>query len=148
MKKILKFLPMLLIAVVGITLASCSDKDEPIPSSQLPEKATAFITQYFPSAKVVSAQKDKDSYDVTLSDGTDIDFDKTGEWTSVEAPTTKSIPSGFYPAAIDEYVAENLSGVGINGIEKVKRGYEVELITTTEILFGHNGEFIMIGVDR
>lgn len=148
MKKILKLLPMLLIAVLGISMASCSDKDDPIPSSQLPEKATAFIAQYFPGATISSAQKDKDSYDVVLSDGTEIDFDKKGEWTSVEAITSKAIPSGFYPAAIDQYIEENLSGVGINSIEKVKRGYEVELITTTEILFGHDGEFIMIGVDR
>lgn len=148
MKKIVKLLPLLLIAVLGISMASCSDKDEPIPSSQLPEKATAFIAQYFPGTTVASSQKDKDSYDVVLSDGTDIEFDKNGEWTSVEALTTKAIPSGFYPAAIDQYIDENLSGVGINSIEKVKRGYEVELITTTEILFGPDGEFIMIGVDR
>ncbi|MDE6740829.1 MAG: hypothetical protein K2J58_00695 [Muribaculaceae bacterium] len=52
------------------------------------------------------------------------------------------------PTAIDEYIAENLSGVGINSIEKVKRGYDMELITTTELLFGPDGTFIMVGIDR
>ena len=79
MKKIFKLLPMLLIAVLGIALTSCdNDKDEPISSSQLPSKATEFITQFFPSARIVSSQKDKDEYEVKLSDGTQIDFNKDG----------------------------------------------------------------------
>ncbi len=149
MKKILKFLPLLLIAVLGVALTSCdNDKDEPIPSSQLPAKANEFITQFFPSEKIYSAQKDKDKYEVTLSNGTEIEFDKDGEWIDVDAANGKTLPSGFYPVEIDNYLAENFAGQGISEITKVKRGYEVELITTTEILFGPDGSFIEIGVDR
>lgn len=149
MKKIFKLLPMLLIAVLGIAFTGCdNDKDEPVSSGELPSKATEFISQYFPSARIVSSQKDKDEFEVTLSDGTRIDFDRQGEWTDVEASYLKTIPSGFYPSAIDSYVDQYFNGDGINEISKVKRGYEVELTTTTEILFDHDGQFIEIGVDR
>ncbi len=149
MKKILKFLPLLLIAVLGVALTSCdNDKDEPISSSQLPSKATEFITQFFPSEKIYSSQKDKDKYEVTLSNGTEIEFNKDGEWIDVDAADGMTIPSGFYPVEIDNYLSQYFEGQGINEITKVKRGYEVELITNTEILFDLDGSFIGIGVDR
>lgn len=149
MKKIFKILPLLLIAVLGAALSSCGDdKDDPIPSSQLPSKATEFISQYFPSAKIISSFKDKDEFEVKLSEGTQIEFNKDGEWIDVEAPSGKTIPSGFYPSEIDTYLSQYFEGQGISEITKVKRGYEVELITTTEILFGPDGSFIEIGIDR
>lgn len=149
MKKILKFLPILLIAVLGIGLASCdNDKDEPVSPSQLPANATEFINQFYPSTKVVSSYKDKNEYDVVLSDGTEIEFDKDGYWKDVDAPAGKSIATGFYPSVIDEYVAENFSKDGINEITKVKKGFEVELISTTEILFDPDGSYIGIDIDR
>lgn len=148
MKKTLMFLPLLLVAVLGISLASCSDKDEPIAPTELPSNAKDFISTYFASSTIVSTQKDKDDYDVVLSDGTKIEFNKKGEWTDVDAPNGKSLPTGFYPASIDTYLAENFDGEGINEISKVKRGYEVEITTGTEMIFDQNGTFIEIGVDR
>ncbi len=148
MKKILKLLPMLLIAVLGISLASCSDNDEPISSRDLPSISKDFIIEYFPSASIVSTQKDKDEYNVVLSDGTKIEFDKKGDWTEVDAASGKTLPTGFYPAEIDNYISQNFDGEGINEITKVKRGYEVEITTGTEMVFAHDGSFIEIGVDR
>ncbi len=149
MKKFLKLLPLLLIAVLGVALTSCdNDKDEPVPSSQLPSKATEFISQYFPSAKILSSQKDKDEYEVKLSDGTEIDFYKDGEWKDVDAAAGVILPTGFYPSEIDNYIAQYYEGLGINEITKVARGYEVELNTGTEMIFAHDGSFIEIGVDR
>lgn len=126
---------------------SCDDdKDEPISSNELPTQAKSFITQYYPSASIVSTKKDKDEYEVVLSEGTRIDFNKSGEWTDVDAVVGKTIPTGFYPAAIDTYVNDNLGGVGINEISKETRGYDVELLTGTDVYFSYEGVFI--GYDR
>lgn len=147
MKKFVKFIPMLLVAVIGcMMLWSCDDKDEPISDNALPSQAKTFIQQYFPSATIVSANKDKDEYEVVLSEGTRIDFNKSGEWTDVNAAIGKTIPSGFYPEEIDTYVAANFEGIGINEISKEKRGYDVELVTGTDLLFNYDGAFI--GFDR
>lgn len=142
MKKIMRFLPMLLIAVLGAAAWSCSDNDDEVISGEtIPTAAKAFITQYFPSAKIVTATKDKNEYEVTLSEGTRIDFNISGEWTDVDAAAGKTVPSGFYPEGIDAFIAENLNSVGINEIEKNRNGYEVELLTGADLTFDYEGGF-------
>ncbi|MDE5554220.1 MAG: PepSY-like domain-containing protein [Muribaculaceae bacterium] len=146
MKKLLKFMPLLLVAVLGVTTWSCDDddKDEAIAITMLPNSAKEFVTTYFSNAVIVSAKIDGDEYEARLSDGTTIDFDKTGAWTDVDAPKGKTIPSGFYPAAIDTYVTTNYAGNGINEISKEKRGYDVELVSGVDLVFDTAGEFISI----
>lgn len=143
MKKTLKYLPLLLVAVLAsVTLWSCDDKDEPISSNDLPTAAKAFITQYYPTATIVSTTKDKNEYEVILSEGTRIDFDKSGEWKDVDAAVGRTVPTGFYPAAIDTYIDSNFSGVGINEISKERHGYDVELTIGTDLRFSTDGSFL------
>lgn len=142
MKKILRILPILLVAVLGLTVASCSDEDQPITVTQLPEQAKTFLSTYFPSTGIKTVEKDGDDYEVVLSDGTEIEFNQAGFWTNVDAPAGSTIPNGFYPAAIDEYVGLNLDGAGINEISINQAGYEVELINGTDLYFNPQGEFM------
>ena len=145
MKKIVRILPILLIALAGSMLFwSCGDddKDEPISYVNLPAQAKSFLEQYFPSASVISTQKDGNEYEVTLSEGTRIDFNKDGEWIDVDATIGKTIPSGFYPAAIDTYVSTNYTDDGINEISKESRGYEVDLLKGADLIFNYEGTFV------
>lgn len=141
MKKTLKFLPILFMAILGLSLVSCSDDDDPISANDLPATAQAFISTYYPDATVKSAQMDGDEYDVILSDGTSIEFNFNGEWQSVCAPFGQAVPSGFYPENIDIYLEMNMPGSGINEISKETNGYDVELIDGTDLLFGWDGNF-------
>lgn len=143
MKKIFKLLPLFMVAVLAICGVSCSDdKDEPVASTELPVKAKEFISTYFSTATITLTTKDKGEYEVTLSEGTRIDFDKKGEWKDVDAAAGKTIPSGFYPAAIDENVAQISADAGINEISRESYGYDVELLSGTDMKFNHEGAFI------
>lgn len=142
MKKILSFLPLMLIALIGLGVTACSDKDEPVSPEELPHDAQFFLATYFPDAPVVTSVKDGDEYEVVLTDGSRIDFNQKGEWRDVEAAAGKTIPSGFYPDVIDQYIVENFSGVGINEISMEANGYEVKLVTGIELLFTYTGEYI------
>lgn len=149
MKKFVKFIPVLLIALVGsMMLWSCDndDTDDVISTGAIPTAAKAFIEEYFPTANIISATKDKNEYEVILSDGTHIDFNKSGEWTAVEAPVAMTVPTGFYPADIDAYIEQNYPESGINEISKEKRGFDVELTTGIELVFNSEGSFI--GIDK
>lgn len=147
MKKFLKFLPVLLAGILAISLWSCSDdKDEPVSYNELPAAAKTFLTTYYPSVNTVSVAKDKDDYDVVLANGHKVDFNKQGEWQDVDAPMGQTIPTGFYPAAIDDYVANMADNAGINEISKERNGYEVETLTGQELHFSSDGSFL--GYDK
>ncbi len=144
MKKTLRFLPFLLVALMAVTLWSCDDDDDDvkITEQQLPSQAKQFLTQYYPTYNVRKVTKDDKEYEVVLSNNHKVDFDLAGEWTDVDAPKGQTIPNGFYPADIDIYLDENLNGTGINEISKEIYGYDVELINGRDLRFSQTGAFL------
>ena len=137
---------MLLVAVLSIALWSCSDDDEPVPITKLPSSSQTFLNTYFDNVDIISVTKDKDDYEVLLSNGYSVEFNTSGEWTDVDAPVGKTVPAAFYPAAIDTYISSAYSGSGINEISRIDRGYEVELLNGTDLYFSADGTYI--GIDR
>lgn len=147
MKRLFNFLPLLIAGLFAVTVVSCSDDDKTITDSQLPSNAKVFISTYFPNVDILAAKKSGSEYEVTLKNGSKIDFTKDGEWKDVEAPTGQAIPSGFYPASIDSYISTNFAtSGGINEISVNKRGYDVDLVSRVELNFDKTGEFI--GIDK
>lgn len=150
MKNLYKTCAALFVAILGLTFASCSDdKDEPIDFNQLPSVAQKFITTYFGDTKVSSVKYDKDKndheYEVKLQNGFELTFNVAGEWTDVDAPDGKAIPNGIAPEPIESFVLATYPESGINEIEKIKTGYDVELINGIDLKFNLQGEYV--GVD-
>lgn len=77
-----------LLLFVILTVVSCDKDEKEIGYDALPQKAQQFIAQYFPMAECSRIVRDKDDgtteYEAWLSDGTELDFDKQGDWTSVD----------------------------------------------------------------
>lgn len=148
MKKLLKFIPLVLVALFATALWGCSkdDDDEPAALTELPATAKTFLSTYYPSVEY-KAYKDDNGYDVVLLNGQKVDFDSKGDWYEVKASIPgQTIPTGFYPAAIDTYISENYSGAGICEISKELYGFDVELVQNIELKFDASGNFI--SVDR
>ena len=146
MKKFTKFLSVLSIGLMCVAFASCKD-DEPdktMSYDSLPKAAQSFISTYFSNARVTTVTWDKtdQTYDVTLSNRFELSFDKAGDWTDVDAPDGYLVPDGIVPAKISNYVYSTYPGEGINEIEKISTGYEVELLSGLGLLFNHDGEVI------
>ena len=108
----------------------------------MPVSARTFVSTYFAPAKVATVYKDGSEYEVMLSDGVRIDFNKSGEWTDVDAPLNKELPTGFYPETIDTYLLANMYGAGINEISKERYGYDVELVNGIDLRFDSQGKFL------
>ncbi|MBD5301066.1 MAG: hypothetical protein HDS17_06325 [Bacteroides sp.] len=151
MKKIYLFL---MVCIFGCLAWSCSDDDDndiTISVSSLPTPAQQFISQFYPADKVARVTKDvknsplNSEYEVRFVSGQEVEFDAAGQWIDVDAPKGQTVPTGIVPA-IDEYVGLNYDGKGINEISRDARGYEVELVDGTELLFDANGQFI--GIDK
>lgn len=150
--KTLKWMYLAAVAVLAPSLASCDKHDDqPISPNALPTAAQQFVKQYYADATIIYVEKDKDhydgEYDVTLSNATEITFDRQGNWVDVDAPKGQTIPDGIAPATIASYVTTNYTApIGINEISKERFGYEVELTTGLDLRFDANGTYL--GLDH
>lgn len=112
----------------------------------LPPAAQTLIKTHF-KADVNHIKIDKDlgvitKYDVVLNDGSEITFDKGGNWKEIEVRKGSSVPDAFVPADMKSYIKQNQKGSAIIGIEKKRNGYEVELANGVEMKFDSKGQFV------
>lgn len=140
MKKLFLFLTVIL----GICSASARDTYTH-DVNVLPAAAQTIIKNNF-KADVNHIKIDKEwgrisEYDVVLNDGTEITFDRNGNWKDIEVRRNSSVPASLVPSAIASYVKQNQKNATIIGIEKKSSGYEVELSNGVDMLFNAKGEF-------
>lgn len=116
-----------------------------INRDNLPAQAQEMLTKHFPKAKVAMIKVDrhllkKTDYDVKLVNGTKIEFNNAGRWTSVDCKT-RAVPDALVPKSIRNYVKKNFDGVKITQIERKLKGFEVELEDGIELTFDTLGNF-------
>jgi len=102
---------------------------------------TQFVGQYFPQATVLMVNSEWDEYEVRLSDGTQIEFNRKAEWKKIDcehSTTYTNVPAELVPSQIATYVKSNFANQGITKIEKNRRGWEIELNNDLEIKFNKN----------
>lgn len=127
-----KFLWGMLIPLMMAGMQSCENNTNfgNINPNKLPNAAKSFIEQYFADQTIVSAEKEMDDgqvvYEVTLSDGTELDFDENGEWADVDCQN-RQVPDGIVPEKIRSYVATNYPDNFIVEIEHKYNRYRIEL---------------------
>ncbi len=142
----MKRIVILLAAIPMLFLQSC-DTERFIGIADLPEKAATFIQNNFPSADVISVVKDYDdlsyTYDVVLSDGTRIEFKRSGDWKDVEASTSQ-VPDSVVPENVLSYIKTNYADRHILGISRDFQ-IEVRLDNRLELVFSLSGGYL--GID-
>ncbi len=133
---------LLCLLVSNVALAD----DKPIAVDQLPAAAKTFTQKHFKGMKILYAEKDRNSYECGLDNGTEIEFDKKGNWKKVECKGNTAIPAAIVPKVIQNYVKSKYPKLVINKIEKERYGYDVELSNNAELKFNKSGKFL--GIDR
>lgn len=132
--------------VLGFALMACSSESVSHDASELPSKARDIISQNFNAAvSMIETEKSMGSvkeYEVILTDGAQVTFNGDGEWKSVDTPNNIPVPHGLVPTSISEFVAQKHAGAFIVGIEKNKKGFEVELSNGMEMEFDTAGVFM------
>lgn len=143
MKKI-KLFVLALLCMVLYPAISFAD-DYPIPVDQLPANVKAFAQQYFPDLKIIYAEKDNDfsgnTYEIRLSDGTKIEFDRKGRWDKVDC-NINAVPQALVPETIAAYVKANFPDNVITMVDKERYGYEIELSNDLELKFNKRGNLL------
>lgn len=144
-KAVMKKFFMSLALIAGFSLGASARDEYSTDASILPEAAQTVITDNFKSEvssiKIERTLGSVSEYEVTLTDGTEISFDRFGDWESVEAERSAAVPSSIVLAPIRDYVAKNYAGAKITGIERDRRGIEVDLSNGIDLHFSHTGKF-------
>lgn len=135
----------MLLMVVVAAATGFARKGYAHDDSVLPEAAKNMISKNF-KAKVSLVKVEKefgrvDEYEVILSDGTEVSFDRSGNWKSVETSARQQVPASLIPESIRTYVSKNHKKTTIVGIEKKRGGYEIDLSNGVEMKFDTNGQF-------
>lgn len=121
-----------------IMSATTFASDRVITANQLPAAAQTFINQTFPGASIMYAEIDDGKYEVHLNDGTEINFDRKGNWDKVDCKL-KAVPAHLIPATIASNVETQFSGTVITKIDKERYGYEIELSNGLDLKFNRQG---------
>lgn len=142
MKKILCCLVLLL---CGCTAAFAIFDSYTIDRDKLPEEAQNFLREHFGNARVSMIKVDKHllrktDYDVRMVNGTKIEFNNSGRWTSVDCGT-RTVPEGIVPSTIRRYIRRNYADVSIVSIWRKSPGYHVGLSDGVILKFTLLGQF-------
>ena len=120
--------------------------DRIIPAEQLPAAAKTFIQKTFPGQTVSYAKIDFDGrkkYEVRLSNGTEVEFDKNGNWDKVDC-NYSAVPASLVPTNIANYVKTHFAGAKVVKIDKERYGFDVELSNELELKFNKQGQLMNI----
>lgn len=115
-------------------------------ASILPATAKSTLKANF-KAPVSLVKIDKDfgrisEYEVILTDGTEVTFDRDGKVKEVETAATSSVPAAFIPQPVNMYVKKYHSGLRVVGYEKKRSGCEITLSNGLELKFDKNNNFV------
>lgn len=149
MKKIVLFI-IVLAGIGGIlAIAACIEKDKITQdTTTLPAESLSFLSDYYPDAAVSHIKIEKNllgtkGYDVILTNGVNVEFNRAGEWREVEGHRTV-IPETLVPPAIITYVRNNFADKEIVSIEKERHDCKIKLNNGWELLFDRNENLIEI----
>lgn len=145
MGKGLEYLRVLATVLAGLLTFTGCDDEKTIGCDELPSAARTFIEQYFPARTPHHVQREKDDgcrkYECTLDDGTQLEFDASGEWTEVDCKFS-ALPEGILPGRVAGHLAANYPQVVAYKVERQLGGYEVSVSGSLELIYGADGAFV------
>lgn len=137
---------ILAILSLSVTMACADNNKVTKDTGVLPAASRQFISEHFGDIAVSHIQIEKnlvltDSYDVILTDGTNVEFNRKGEWKEVNRHNL-SVPGAIIPEAIRTYVRQNYPSAMIVAIDKDFRDYEIDLNNGLELKFDLQGNLV------
>ena len=135
----------LIVTALAFTLTSC-DKEEVIPSTDLPSEITSYISTHFPNNSIVQVIKDRDgltkTYDILLSESISLEVNRKKEIIDIDG--VAQLPNSVIPEKILQYVTTNYPTNFITDWELDDKNQQVQLDIGLDLEFKMNGDFLRI----
>ncbi|MDL2255449.1 PepSY-like domain-containing protein [Parabacteroides sp. OttesenSCG-928-G06] len=141
---------ILLLLITSATLFAEKRRNS-LTVANLPAISREFLNKYFHNIDISYVEIDKDlflvsGYEVILTDGTEINFTRKGEWIEVER-NQEPVPPAIIPKEIIAYVKAYFPKMLVLAIEKESRKWEIKLNNGIELSFNRKGELIEVDAD-
>lgn len=139
----------LLIILSLLSVMACAGNDKITNDTDLlPVSSRQFISDHFKDIPVSHIQIEKNlirisSYDVILTDGTNVEFNRRGEWKEIKRHNLP-IPQAIIPAVIQNHLKKTYPSNRVVAIDKDIRDYEIKLDNGLEMKFDLKGNLIDI----
>lgn len=133
-----------LVALLLLLTTSC-EKEKVIPAQDLPATVQTYISTHFSGNSITRAVKQKDKnelYEVTLSDGTKLEFNAQNEVIDIDGKS--KLPNSVIPNKILNYITVNYPSNYIVGWELQNGNQEVQLNNQVVLVFNAAGDFLRI----
>lgn len=131
-----------LFAAVFFACSDDSDKESPVSFDQLPEQAQSFVKLFFSDSAVQSVETSGSGWNVNFTNGTEIDFNSDGSWTSIDCGPGVTVPYDLVPVNIHTFVEQNYPSAGVVEISRTTFEYEIELSNGIDATFDLHGNFL------
>lgn len=134
-----KIQPMaLFFAICQLPFSGAWAYNQTLAYDELPQRSMDFIEQNFPDEYVMTVFKERDfietRYNVYLSDDTNIEFFKNGDWKEINCKNSK-VPNEFIPKEILERIEQMYSDAIIVSIDRDNHEYDIELSNGVDMTF-------------
>lgn len=114
--------------------------DSIISPDSLPALAKDFLQKNF-KAQISLVLEDKNSYEVYLNDGTELEFDIDGSWREIEAKLTP-INVDILPYHLATIVKNEFPNMLLKEVEKKINYYKIEFANGFELVIDFNGAIL------
>ena len=128
--------------IACIISCSCNARDIVIKVQDLPQAAQSFISTHFKGIDVTFVIKDGNEYDVRFANGWELEFNRKGEWKTVDCKH-EAVPSSIIaliPESIPAYIQSYFTNAFVTEISKDRREYDIELNNGLDLEFSLNGK--------
>lgn len=126
-------------------LTSC-DREKVVHAPELPSQIKSYVSTHFPNCSISATVKENNEndelYEVSLSCGCKLEFDKQNNITDIDCAS--KLPDSVIPNNILSYVHTNFSGNYIIGWEIEDINQNVELNNHLTLVFNMQGDFLRI----
>lgn len=133
-KIIRKILPAVAVLLMAGSIHVNAQRVASVENSDLPEAAKTFLKKHFNGVAIHEYDKKfwSNSYELELSDGTDIDFDSKGRCTEVSAPDDKLLDVALVRELLPAAACLTLTNDNLlESVEEIEynpsKGYKVEV---------------------
>ena len=128
------------IIILILTLFLNLKADIILSPQNLPNTIKDFLQKNF-KAQVSLAQRDDNAYEIALNDGTELEFDVSGEWKEIEARGTATSYE-VLPPHIASILKNEFKENAIKEIERKINYYKIKFYNNFEIIIDFNGTIL------